>query len=524
MTSSSKENTRYIGITIGPIYKTIIKARATRELWAASYLFSYLMHSIIQELEKQGLKPLIPYVDENKMQAVEAGLIPDRLIVQVNEGQLGRIDSIIKCVKLNFAKELGNHIKIEQARINLFINSYFKVYAVEMPVENNPILKISPYLDSAELQETYIPENPDNLDVLGAFFEKIKFKRSTLRKIFNCKPPKISSIEEITTRSLRKLDVQFYDMLQKDEGSVIEDTFVKGLKETLKGTDKFKTYHKYVAIVHADGDSIGKTIEKLGSDSAKIQAFSKELFDFAYESVKMIQDYGGLPVYAGGDDLLFFAPILCNEVEVTAGHKGNTLFHLLEKLDKNFTQKFTELSKDVERKPTLSFGVSISYYKYPMNEAVEASYGLLMDAKKYPDENHATKNAIAVKVLKHSGQSFKHVFGLQKPLFELFRTLLAEIGGEKSTINSMIYALGRNRKVLNMIGTDERKVRNLIENSFDEDIHKEVDDFLQKVVQLIVESYQEFGSPADLSEEGTALQTVYSILRTINFLKRKDNE
>ncbi|MDR2511860.1 MAG: hypothetical protein LBC89_05325, partial [Bacteroidales bacterium] len=33
----------YTAISIGPIYKTLTMARKPLEIWAASYLFSYLM-------------------------------------------------------------------------------------------------------------------------------------------------------------------------------------------------------------------------------------------------------------------------------------------------------------------------------------------------------------------------------------------------------------------------------------------------------------------------------------------------
>ena len=38
---------KHTAITLGPIYKTFMYAKKTRELWAASYLFSYLMKTLI---------------------------------------------------------------------------------------------------------------------------------------------------------------------------------------------------------------------------------------------------------------------------------------------------------------------------------------------------------------------------------------------------------------------------------------------------------------------------------------------
>ena len=42
---------KYTAISIGPIIKTLAMARKPRELWAASYLFSYLMKCIYTAAE-----------------------------------------------------------------------------------------------------------------------------------------------------------------------------------------------------------------------------------------------------------------------------------------------------------------------------------------------------------------------------------------------------------------------------------------------------------------------------------------
>lgn len=44
----------YLGISIGPIYDTLSRARKTRELWAGSYLFSRLMKALLQAVAEEG--------------------------------------------------------------------------------------------------------------------------------------------------------------------------------------------------------------------------------------------------------------------------------------------------------------------------------------------------------------------------------------------------------------------------------------------------------------------------------------
>ena len=45
------KKTLYLAITIGPILKTLMEARRTRELWAGSVLLSTLMKHLILELD-----------------------------------------------------------------------------------------------------------------------------------------------------------------------------------------------------------------------------------------------------------------------------------------------------------------------------------------------------------------------------------------------------------------------------------------------------------------------------------------
>ncbi|MEA3452282.1 MAG: type III-B CRISPR-associated protein Cas10/Cmr2 [Bacteroidota bacterium] len=80
---------KYIGITIGPIEKTLELAGAAREIWSASYIFSYLMQEIIREIKQKAgsydvfLQPHAKAVEENKINLYGAGIIPDRLLLKI---------------------------------------------------------------------------------------------------------------------------------------------------------------------------------------------------------------------------------------------------------------------------------------------------------------------------------------------------------------------------------------------------------------------------------------------------------
>ena len=239
---------------------------------------------------------------------------------------------------------------------------------------------------------------------------------------------------------------------------------------------KKKTHHKYIAIVQADGDSIGEIIKQVAVDkegSKKIREFSKALSGFSLLAAQEIAKYRGIPVYTGGDDLLFFAP-------VTNGKEN--IFQLIEKLDVIFEEQVTKKFTKTKPKASMSYGVSVSYYKFPMHEALNTARDLLFNkAKQKP------KNAVAFKLLKHSGQAFETI--LHKPLDDKFINLLAQDKG--LVINSLMYGFDKHKVLLeeSLNGKTNAKLENFFENFYNEDIHKKSKDFINDVKELLEKAY-----------------------------------
>jgi hypothetical protein len=53
----------YTALTIGPIYKTLKNAKKTREIWGASYFFSFVIKEIVKELVGK-VTFITPYVKD----------------------------------------------------------------------------------------------------------------------------------------------------------------------------------------------------------------------------------------------------------------------------------------------------------------------------------------------------------------------------------------------------------------------------------------------------------------------------
>ena len=164
---------------------------------------------------------------------------------------------------------------------------------------------------------------------------------------------------------------------------------------------------------------MGETIKSMGAYNIPITQLSKALLSFNIESINEIVAYGGKPIFIGGDDLLCFTPVCCN---------GNNVFNLVEKLstcfdqciNQNLQQYINACSEAQRPLPSLSFGISITYHKYPMFEALHTTdYLLEMVAKdnlfKYTLSNKnilnenmkrfILKNKLAFSLQKHSGKS-----------------------------------------------------------------------------------------------------------------------
>ena len=207
----------------------------------------------------------------------------------------------------------------------------------------------------------------------------------------------------------------------------IEDIASVSLKNTeLKPQD-------YFAVVYADGDSITSVLRKLPL-SASIKDFSRGCFAYAESASNLIKSFGGMCIYAGGDDLLFLAPVI--------GKRQQNIFSLCNEISGILTEKLQNAGVHVSA--TVSFGISIQYYKYPLYEALDRALSLLQTAKREP------KNNQAVLVEKHSGQLTGIVISNNDYCeVEKLISIVSQKGEKAAT--SVIYSIEKSKVVLNLL-------------------------------------------------------------------------
>jgi CRISPR-associated protein Cmr2 len=144
----------------------------------------------------------------------------------------------------------------------------------------------------------------------------------------------------------------------------------------------------YYAILVADGDHMGKAIER--QDSFQEHKDLSQALDRFSQSVRTTveTDHGGELVYAGGDDVLAFVPL----------HRAVACARDLAGLFRKRLERFVINEKGDT--PTLSAGIGISHFLDPLRRALDL-------AKKAEKLAKVERNSLAVIVDKRSGPPVK---------------------------------------------------------------------------------------------------------------------
>ena len=141
--------------------------------------------------------------------------------------------------------------------------------------------------------------------------------------------------------------------------------------------------------------------------------------------------------------------------------------------------KINEMVKSLENKPSLSYGLSITYIKYPMHEALKASASLLFETAKHTEG----KNCIAYRLLKHSGQTIEGILGKSQNSYDMISDLMNVQEG--LAFNSVMHNLENQESALSKILHDKERVCHFFENNYNEDTHTDQKKFFCSVSGLL---------------------------------------
>ena len=126
----------------------------------------------------------------------------------------------------------------------------------------------------------------------------------------------------------------------------------------------------YFALLLADGDRMGARIAALKTQEDH-RRFSSALGRFASKAKELVEQCGGHPVYAGGDDLLAFLPV------TTALGCARNLHQLFVEMVPGNTGVLCEGTPC-----SLSIGLALVHYRQPLSLSLEAARAAEEEAKK----------------------------------------------------------------------------------------------------------------------------------------------
>ncbi|MBP3610161.1 MAG: hypothetical protein J6J42_07495 [Lachnospiraceae bacterium] len=509
----------YVGITVGPIFDTICDASTPAALWFASSLFSDVTKRICAAVTgPEGLEEVqiySPYYSPEITMEDGVGKFHDRIIFSAVNFEAERLNALLKKVKRETVLAFPEVLRGTEAEdfFEEYLQLHYVVKREEQIGAENSVLVLSPYLDALELMKTFPKDdavNPIRRLFLGEKNNGNKYiKESPLfqrvpkeANQFRSRDDSIWTVEEVAS---------WHDRI----------------------TESWKRKH-YYAVVSADGDEMGKFLKQISSE--QVTEFSKACLEYDEAAAALIGAYGGMTIYAGGDDLLFLAPLMTEE--------GN-VFQLCHNIQQMFREKIRACAsfEKLEVIPSISFSVSIQYAKYPLYEALDSSRYLLALAKKDGDfaNTCCRKNNMLIGLQKHSGQSLALlVSNEQYGLLEQF--LQIDSASENKELHSVLYTLENFRSMIFVLNRKAREEQEFSErylaawyNFFDNAGQKTAKEYIRKICMTYYESLvlpekkgisvPVHGLTEDFTEEENAdasLKTLLYLLKLKQFLTEKE--
>ena len=538
---------KYVGITIGPIFDTICDASSPAAIWFASSLFSDITGRICEKVQNsmENVKIYSPYYSTDVASDDGVGKFHDRIIFSTTNYDGEKLKELLEQVKADTVHQLPEAVR--DADCEQFFKEYLQIHFVvkdEAQIgETNCVLALSPYLDAMELMKTFPKDDSVN----------------PIRRLFAGEEK--NGNKYIKESPLFKRVVSEKNQLKKGNDRIWTIEEIASNHGKITESLKRKNYY---AVVSADGDGMGKFLEQISGEL--VEDFSKACLEYDEAATALIGGYGGMTIYAGGDDVLFLAPVMTADGDV---------FGLCHKIQKLFREKVQacEAFKNMNTIPTISFGVSIQYVKYPLYEALDASRRLLALAKCDGDFANnvpgisCRKNNMLVEVKKHSGQSLAlTVSNEQYDVLEKFLQIGTEsekeqeekeqekIGqaekeqSEETILHSILYILDTFRSLIFVLNEEARRQPEFYaryeaawDNLFDNAGQKKAKPYIHAVCKtyydnLVMKENKGISVPTygltegyveqeDAGENADAsLKTLLYILKLKQFLSEKEGE
>ena len=520
---------KYVGITIGPIFKTIGEAISPAGLWFGSYFFSTVTKKLCEKLvEIPAVKIFSPFYDSNSNQNPQEdgiGRYHDRILLSVDDNTVTEeeLKNIISAVKKEMAGKFG---KFNSGQIENFINNYLRIDFVllnEGTINeiigksekdgNNIAIILNDALDALELMAA--GKGRTDMNLFASFFAGKKGNRNIYikeSKLFTDTKPNSQLVIKHPDDSSDLKSIEDIALSRKKE---------ENSSEEIPDGEVTPTRSEYYAVVNSDGDKVGTLLKALCKDveisqqSDRINSFSKACLDYAGEAAKLVGKYGGMTIYAGGDDLLFIAPV-------------HSLLSLCSELDEMFKKTLKKGLEEVDLPDdsinvSLSFGVAVQYVKYPLYEALERARVQLYKAKescgKRPNGSEISGgNRLGIELVKHSGKTVQLM--VENDKLEMIDNLINyRTTTNDQALESVLYNLQDTEIIFKLLFEktaqnefDFQKYKMRFLNNFNNPNQLAYHDYLEKIAEFFYDNYlKEYQDMVDMKEKVDGICTKRNI-------------
>lgn len=416
-------------VQIGPVQGFISQARSTRDMWAGSYMLSWLAAAAMKTFKDAGCEFVFPVLDGQPLyemfcdsqKSSDAGLIPTlpNVFMVVVSGDENTVKQLIAESKAALKEELGViSACCWQKMRKLGADASWKQrwdYQVErfplfnwqaVPCEDEwgaTVQKLSRALaarrsthDFEQWGFTLSSEGkvkPD-LSLISASKDVLSGKEEIIGTAefweesddfwggagpygaMNC-IKRLFPLEYLHQRfSSRQRYWDKMSMINTRDLAACNADGVKGIDSN----GEPNPVNGYMAVLAMDGDSMGAAIEKLTTQE-EYTRFSKTLAGFSERDVpRIVADNEGQLVYAGGDDVLALLP-------------ASAAMKCAKELREAFKSAMTEYKLDS------SCGIAVAHYMFPLQRTVQEARVAESRAK-----NKRGRAAFAMTLLKRSGE------------------------------------------------------------------------------------------------------------------------
>ena len=364
---------------LGPVQEFIAQAEKIGDLRVGSELLSELTAAALEVIPDYETESVFPAVKKRELKG-----IPNRFLVYVPHG---KGEELAKCASEAAQKELTAIAEECWKKLTHVPGTRYNDYLAQV---------------KAFLQTTWaVLKNPSGN--MGADYKtigKLMAMRRNTRQFEAWHEENPKAIKDFLSGKESALDVADNRAPNKNSGRGAMN-LIKTARTTQNDLDVATGLGKYIAVIAMDGDHMGGTLSSF-REKEQHRKFSEKLADFA--RLVKIDPEDGVLIYAGGDDVL-------------AVVKATRAIAVARELARKFKETVNEHGV------TASAGIAIGSCKAPLQDLIHEAHAAESRAKHVYE-----RNALAVSVLKRSGEILKWGCKWDSAAFDIYNRLTEQSG------------------------------------------------------------------------------------------------